>query len=248
MFFDARLATSTASSFSAVSPTQAVDELVNAANQHHYSPRVPHISSSNVWSRPNAINNVVSIKCSYHLSSSKDSRGRRPYITRSLPTSLIKRHCLLYTQPGYKSIDPATMANQTPSNLPTHFALVVYPQFEVLDAFGPTEVVHAIGHPMVNPKNAANVKLSIIGPSLEPVSTGPAEGDPLPVKSKVAQTIVPTHTFDDPPKDVDVLIVPGGFGAGPKSLWGGAWEPEGVERVVRYLREMYPGVRYLLSK
>lgn len=133
------------------------------------------------------------------------------------------------------------------SHLPTHFALVVYPQFEVLDAFGPTEVIHAIGHPMVNP-NGGNIKLSVIGPSLDPVSTGPAKGDPSPLKSRVAQTIVPTHTFDDPPKDVDVLIVPGGFGAGPKSLWGGKWEPEGVERVVAFLREMYPRVRHLLSK
>jgi hypothetical protein len=128
----------------------------------------------------------------------------------------------------------------------SHFALVVYPQFEVLDAFGPTEVLHGIGHPMVNP-NGSNIKLSIVGPSLDPVSTGPAEGDPSPVKSRVAQTIVPTHTFDDPPKDIDVLIVPGGFGAGPKALWGGAWEPAGVERVVRFLRETYPGVRHLLS-
>ena len=128
----------------------------------------------------------------------------------------------------------------------SHFALVVFPQFEVLDAFGPTEVLHGIGHPMVNP-NGGNIKLCIIGPSLEPVSTGPAKGDPSPLKSKVAQTIVPTHTYDDPPKDVDVLIVPGGFGAGPKALWGGAWEPEGLERVVRFLRESYGGVKHLLS-
>lgn len=133
------------------------------------------------------------------------------------------------------------------SHLPTHFALVVFPNFEVLDAFGPTEVIHGIGHPMVNP-NGPNIKLSIVGPSLEPVSTGPAEGDPSPLKSQISQTIVPTHTFDDPPKDVDVLIVPGGFGAGPKALYGGGWEPAGVERVVQFIREQYPGLKHLLSK
>jgi hypothetical protein len=133
------------------------------------------------------------------------------------------------------------------SKLPTHFALVVFPQFEVLDAFGPTEVLHCLGHPLVCP-DASEITLSIVGPSLAPVSTGPAEGDPSPVKSLVAQTIVPTHTFDDPPKDIDVLIVPGGFGAGPKALFGGSWEPAGVERVVRFLRDQYPSLRHLLSE
>jgi len=128
----------------------------------------------------------------------------------------------------------------------SHFALLVFPQFEVLDAFGPTEVLHGIGHPMVNPKGG-DIRLSVIGPSLEPVSTGPAKGDPSPLKSRVAQTIVPTHTYDDPPQDVDVLIVPGGFGAGPKALWGGAWEPEGLEGVVKFLRGVYPGLKHLLS-
>jgi putative intracellular protease/amidase len=112
-----------------------------------------------------------------------------------------------------------------------HFALVVYPQFEVLDAFGPTEVLHCLGSPSVYPESQ-NIQLSIIGPDLGPVSTGPIPGDPSPVSSRVSQTIVPTHTFDNPPDDVDVLIVPGGFGAGPKSLFGGEWEPPCAEMVV----------------
>ncbi|SMR64304.1 unnamed protein product [Zymoseptoria tritici ST99CH_3D1] len=137
------------------------------------------------------------------------------------------------------------MTDHTPQR-PGHFALVVFPQYEPLDAFGPTEILHGLGHPMVNP-DSAKVHLSIIGPSLEPVSSGPAEGDPSPHKSRVAQSIVPTHTFDNPPKDIDVLIVPGGFGAGPKALWGGGWEPAGVERVVQFLRDQYPGLKHLLT-
>jgi putative intracellular protease/amidase len=129
---------------------------------------------------------------------------------------------------------------------PEHFALVVYPQFEVLDAFGPTEILHGLGHPLIYPDS--KITLSIVGPTLAPVSTGPAPGDPSPVKSRVAQTIVPTHTFDDPPKNIDVLIVPGGFGAGPKALFGGEWEPAGVGRIVEFLRDQYPTLKHLLSK
>ena len=127
-----------------------------------------------------------------------------------------------------------------------HFALVVYPQFEVLDAFGPTEALHCLGHPFVNP-NSQDITFSVIGPHLDPESTGPTEGDPSPVKSRVAQTIVPTHTFNAPPKDVDVLIVPGGFGAGLKALHGGDGEPAGVERVLQFLRDQYPTLKHLLS-
>lgn len=131
--------------------------------------------------------------------------------------------------------------------LPVHFALVVYPQFEVLDAFGPTEVLHCLGNPLVY-HDFGKITLSIIGPDSSPVSSGPSIDDPTPIKSRVAQTIVPTHTFDNPPENIDVLIVPGGFGAGPKALFGGDWEPAGVERVVRFLRETYPFLKHLLSE
>jgi putative intracellular protease/amidase len=100
---------------------------------------------------------------------------------------------------------------------------------------------------MVNP-NFQQITFSVIGPEKTLISTGPAEGDPSPLKSRVAQTIMPTHTFDAPPNDVDVLIVPGGFGAGPKALFGGGWEPPTTERVVQFLREQYPKVKHLLSK
>jgi putative intracellular protease/amidase len=128
-----------------------------------------------------------------------------------------------------------------------HFALVIYPQYEVLDACGPSEVLHCLGHPQIN-KKFEDVEFSVIGPELKPISSGPAEGDPSPLKNRVAQTIVPTHTFDNPPKDVDVLIVPGGLGAGPKALFGGDWEPAHVERVVQFLRDQYPRLKHLLSK
>lgn len=128
-----------------------------------------------------------------------------------------------------------------------HFALLVYPHFEVLDAFGPSEVIHSLGLPLLNPNSQA-ITFSVIGPDLNPVSTGPTQGDPSPVKSRVAQTIVPTHSFDTPPKDVDVLIVPGGFGAGPKAMFGGEWEPEGIDRIVEFLREQYPRLKHLLSE
>jgi hypothetical protein len=50
---------------------------------------------------------------------------------------------------------------------------VVFPQFEILDAFGPTEIIYALGYLLVNP-DFADMQLSIVGPSLDLVSSGPA--------------------------------------------------------------------------
>jgi hypothetical protein len=92
--------------------------------------------------------------------------------------------------------------------------------------------------------HASELSLSIIGPSLEPVSTGPVPGDPKPFNARVAQTIVPTHTFDNPPEGIDVLIVPGGYGTGPTTASG--FEPN-VDRIVQFIREWYPRIQQLLS-
>jgi transcriptional regulator GlxA family with amidase domain len=51
-----------------------------------------------------------------------------------------------------------------------------------------------------------NLSLSLVAQSLDPVSTQ------FPGVHSVGQSILPTHTFADAP-ELDVLIVPGGFGA-----------------------------------
>jgi putative intracellular protease/amidase len=52
------------------------------------------------------------------------------------------------------------------------------------------------------------------------------------------QSAVPTHTFETAPKDIEVLIVPGGLGL-----------RDDVERghVAEYLKEVYPRLRWILT-
>jgi hypothetical protein len=97
--------------------------------------------------------------------------------------------------------------------------------------------------------------LSIIAPSLEPIGTGPVDGRPAEspkiFPTAVETRMVPTHTYDNLPEQVDVLIVPGGFGTGPATLVPGwtknNWEPP-VEGVVRVIKTLYPKIQHLLSE
>lgn len=47
----------------------------------------------------------------------------------------------------------------------------------------------------------------------------------------------PTHTYDNPPSDIEVLLVPGGAGVRLLNL----------TTQIEFVRKMYPNVRYLIS-
>lgn len=49
---------------------------------------------------------------------------------------------------------------------------------------------------------------------------------------------MPTHTFAEPPSDLEVLLIPGGTGARKE---------ENIDDVVRFLRGYYPKLRYCLT-
>jgi putative intracellular protease/amidase len=125
-----------------------------------------------------------------------------------------------------------------------HFALVLFPQWEPLDVAGPVEVLHFLPRIPTFPYGD-KLKFSIIAESLDPVTTGPPKDDPSPLNRAIEYRVVPTHTFDNPPKDIDVLIVPGGLGAGP------AFKPDyapDVSKPVAFIREQYPKLKHLLSQ
>jgi len=49
---------------------------------------------------------------------------------------------------------------------------------------------------------------------------------------------VPTHTFTDPPVDLEVLLIPGGRGTR---------DEEAMKPVVEFVRDMYSKLNYLLT-
>jgi len=104
---------------------------------------------------------------------------------------------------------------------------VVYPAFQALDVFGPLDALNLLS--IQTPIN-----LSIIASTLDPVPT--QQDDPM--GSYFSQSIVPTHTFADPPKDIDVLMIPGGLGNRNTTR---------MTEVANFVAAFRPEVKYLFT-
>ena len=89
------------------------------------------------------------------------------------------------------------------TKLPKNFGVVLFPGFQLLDVCGPIDALNVLS-------NSHTLNLSIIAAGLEPVGTQHFAQDQQ--GSKFNQSIVPTHTFDNAPQDLEVLIIPGGLG------------------------------------
>jgi putative intracellular protease/amidase len=133
---------------------------------------------------------------------------------------------------------PSLPPNPSP---PTKYALILYPNFEVLDVFGPLEALNTvsrIGPPAftapppappdteiltINPP----LSLYILAETLDPVYSGETKTGPF------CQAVVPTHTFDDAPDDIEVLMVPGGIGDSVAAS--------------EFIKQRFGSIRYLFS-
>ncbi|KZV63160.1 DJ-1/PfpI family protein, partial [Peniophora sp. CONT] len=111
------------------------------------------------------------------------------------------------------------------------FGVVVYPGFQALDAFGPLDILNTLALKQ-------SISLSVIALTLDPISTKPPTMA-LPLGSNFAESIVPTHTFADPPKGLDVLIVPGGYGIRAES--------DSINGAVTFIKDVYPKLRHLFT-
>ncbi|KAI0133876.1 ThiJ/PfpI family protein [Xylariales sp. AK1849] len=115
------------------------------------------------------------------------------------------------------------MAQETETT-PLKYGVVVFRGFQALDVFGPLDILNLLSA-------SKPLKLSIIAASLNSVSTALTS-------TGFGQSIVPTHTFQDAPADIEVLLVPGGLGTR---------EYDDIAPVIDFVREVYPKLRYLLT-
>ncbi|KAF6745321.1 DJ-1/PfpI family protein [Ephemerocybe angulata] len=118
----------------------------------------------------------------------------------------------------------AYAASETP---PTHYGVLVFPAFQLLDVFGPVDVLY--GHSIFHQKN---LTLSVISRTLSPVSTVP-----LTMNTTFGASITPTHMLSSPPSTLEVLIVPGGLGTRAPDL----------EAEIQFIRTVFPSLRYLIA-
>jgi putative intracellular protease/amidase len=115
-----------------------------------------------------------------------------------------------------------------------NYGLVLYRTFEALDVFGPLEVLNGVGA-------IDNISLSIISSTLAPVTLGTLNSTYNPLGSTFAltQTINPTHTFKHPPKDLDVLLIPGGVGS--------LYDSPGLLEAIAFIKHEYPRLQYIFT-
>jgi len=95
------------------------------------------------------------------------------------------------------------------NSLPSKFGVIIFPGFHLLDYAGPLDALNILSadHPLT---------LCTIAATLDPVPTQNSMQDKQ--GSQFSQSIVPTHTFDNAPDDLEVLLLPGGLGSrGPGS-------------------------------
>ncbi|CAA9959118.1 ThiJ/PfpI family protein [Pyrenophora teres f. maculata] len=105
---------------------------------------------------------------------------------------------------------PPPSSTSPSTTLPTKIGILLYPSFQLIDVAGPLDALNILSytHPLT---------LSIVAATLTPISTQTAAGTQR--GSIFAQSIMPTHTFETAPRDLDVVIVPGGLG-----MRGEGWE------------------------
>ncbi|USP77783.1 fad dependent oxidoreductase [Curvularia clavata] len=107
--------------------------------------------------------------------------------------------------------------------LPSKFAVVLFPGFQLLDVAGPLDAFNMLAY-------SHTISLYTLASSLSPVSTH--NSDQEKQGSLISTSLAPTHTFDTAPNDIEVLLIPGGLGArGPGS-------EERMKPVVEYLKKL----------
>lgn len=97
--------------------------------------------------------------------------------------------------------------------LPINFAILAFPGFQALDAFGPLDVFNSFSMLYRD----VNMHVKVLAATLDPISTViPAMPSMNMTHSDFGESIMPTHTFKQVLahgiEDVDVLLVPGGGG------------------------------------
>lgn len=130
-----------------------------------------------------------------------------------------------------------TIRQTTNSTPPVRFGMILFPSFTPLDVFGPLDMLNFLS--LSKP-----LELSLIAKTLDPVSTRVLNPKFQQANSNFSQSVLPTHTFADPPSDLDVLFVPGGAGTRAVNSTDSSLR---LDDLVAYVRATYPSLQYVVS-
>jgi transcriptional regulator GlxA family with amidase domain len=123
-------------------------------------------------------------------------------------------------------------ADNSSKEIPMAYGMLLFRSFDLLDVFGPLEALKMVS-------NHYHMDLALISTTLDPVSAEPRLPSSNPFNSSFYPKIVPTHTLETAPKDLDVLIVPGGGGTRASD--------QDLDVYFKYLRTTFPRLKYLIT-
>jgi transcriptional regulator GlxA family with amidase domain len=110
--------------------------------------------------------------------------------------------------------------------------MLVFPAFQALDVFGPLDALNLLSL-------SYTMNLAIIAQTLDPVSTKPLSAAMNAHNSSFGERVVPTHTFENPPADLEVLFVPGGLGTRAPA--------DQLQPVFDYIKSAFPSLKYVIT-
>ena len=106
----------------------------------------------------------------------------------------------------------------------------MYQAFDMLDVFGTLDVFSMLGWQY-------QLELYLISENMDPVTVEPVMASMNVMNSSFFPKVIVTDTLESAPRDLDVLVVPGGIGARSPFL----------NATVDYIKEMTPKVDYLMT-
>ncbi|OLN84996.1 Isonitrile hydratase 5 [Colletotrichum chlorophyti] len=118
----------------------------------------------------------------------------------------------------------------TPARPPKNFGMILYRAFEPLDVYGPLSALGSLAR-------SYQMNLALITETMEPVTLRPVSAAMNPLNSSFFSEFLPTHTYETAPKDLEVLIIPGGLYTRSPYL----------NSTIDYVKRTYPSLRYLIT-
>jgi putative intracellular protease/amidase len=127
-----------------------------------------------------------------------------------------------------------TAALDTPSTdtakPPKNWAVALFDSFDSIDVFGPLNPLWYLAFSL-------QLNLALIAPTLSPVWVQPADPALNKQNSSFWFSVNPSHTYDNPPDDIEVLLIPGGPGSTMSD----------VDEVIDFVKNVYPSLKYLIT-
>ncbi|KAF9769173.1 hypothetical protein IL306_013436 [Fusarium sp. DS 682] len=113
---------------------------------------------------------------------------------------------------------------------PKNWGVALFHSFDSIDVFGPLNPLWYLAFSL-------QLNLALIAPTLSPVWVEPVDPALNKQNSSFWFSVNPTHTYANPPEDIEVLLIPGGPGA----------RMGDVDEVIQFVKKTYPSLKYLIT-